>query len=126
MEKNKDPVHVYGRVHKNGHETYVYKRAQCFFCHQIYLLIYSRIFRIQKRYKPCKESPMGHHLDNLLMKRGLDPFLISVENARQIWCPNVQPFLRKIRTERYQVYPINIIDFKDCITFYRITSHIKS
>ena len=43
-------------------------------------------------------------------KSGLDPFLISVEYARQIWCPNVQPFLRKFRTERYQVYAINIID----------------
>ena len=63
--KNQVPVHVYGRVHKNVHETYVYMRAQCFLGHQIYLLIHARILKTQKRYKPCKESPMGHHLDYL-------------------------------------------------------------
>ena len=127
--KNKVPVHVYRRVHNNVRETYVYMRAQCFFLHQRYLLIHARILRTQKHYTPCKERPKGQGVPPGLFiptKSGLDPFLISVENARQIWCPNVQPFLRKIRTERYQVYPINIIDFKDCITFYRITSHIKS
>ena len=65
LRKNKVPVHVYGRVHKNVHETYVYMRAQCFLGHQIYLLIHARILKTQKRYKPCKESPMGHHLDYL-------------------------------------------------------------
>ena len=44
-------------------------------------------------------------------KSSLDPFLGLVEYAHQIWCPYVQPFLRKFRTERYQVYAINIIDF---------------
>ena len=108
--KNKVSVHVYGRVHTNVHETYVYMHAQCFFRIQIYLLIHARILRTEKRYKPCKESPMGHHLDYLYQKSGLYPFLTSAEYARQIWCPNVQPFLGKFRTERYQVYAINMIE----------------